>query len=81
MRRALWLLALMTLALVAYLTVWPVPIRAVTWKAPADPGYAGPHAVNRLNLISLGDEEGPEHSCWRATASSTRRWPVATYFA
>jgi sugar lactone lactonase YvrE len=65
MRRALWLLALMTLALVAYLTVWPVPIRAVAWKVPADPGYAGPHAVNdrlaRLNLISLGDEAGPEH--------------------
>lgn len=65
MRRVLWLLALMTLVLVAYLTVWPVPIRAVAWKAPADPGYDGPHAVNgrlaRLNLISLGDEAGPEH--------------------
>ena len=46
MRRVLWLLALMALALVAYLTLWPVPIRAVAWKAPADPGYAGPHAVN-----------------------------------
>ncbi len=65
MKRVLWLLVLMTLALVAYLTLWPVPIRAVAWKAPADPGYAGPHAVNdrlaRLNLISLGDEAGPEH--------------------
>jgi sugar lactone lactonase YvrE len=65
MRRVLWLLALMTLALVAYLTLWPIPIRAVAWKAPADPGYAGPHAANdrlaRLNLISLRDEAGPEH--------------------
>jgi sugar lactone lactonase YvrE len=47
------------------LTLWPVPIHAVAWKAPTDPGYAGPHAVNDklagLNLISLGDEAGPEH--------------------
>jgi len=65
MRRALWLLALMSLVLVAYLTLWPVPIRAVAWKAPAAPGYAGPHALNdrlaHLNLISLGEEAGPEH--------------------
>ena len=49
----------------AYLSLWPVPIRAVSWKAPAVPGYTGAHAVNRklagLNLIPLGAEAGPEH--------------------
>jgi sugar lactone lactonase YvrE len=65
MKQALWLLALAVLALAAYLSFWPVPIQAVSWKAPAASGYTGPHEVNerlaRLNLISLGAEAGPEH--------------------
>ncbi|MDZ7591362.1 MAG: SMP-30/gluconolactonase/LRE family protein [Rubrivivax sp.] len=58
-------LALMALALAGYLALWPVPIRAVNWQAPAAPGYAGVHAANNqlagLNLIALGGEAGPEH--------------------
>lgn len=65
MKRALGVLALSVLALVAYLSLWPVPIKAVAWNAPAAPGYTGAHAANeklaRLNLISLGTEAGPEH--------------------
>ena len=65
MKRVLWFLALAVLALVAYLALWPVPIRAVSWKAAPAPGYAGPHKANdalaRLNLIPLGSEAGPEH--------------------
>lgn len=65
MKKVLWLLALALLALAAYLSFWPVPIQAVSWKAPAAPGYTGPHTVNeklaRLNLIPLGTEAGPEH--------------------
>jgi sugar lactone lactonase YvrE len=57
--------AVLLLAAVAYFCLWPVPIEPVTWKAPAAPGYAGPHAVNdklaRLNIIDLGAETGPEH--------------------
>ncbi|MFH1671825.1 MAG: SMP-30/gluconolactonase/LRE family protein [Pseudomonadota bacterium] len=53
------------LLLAAYLTLWPVPIRPVSWNAPMPPGYTGPHAVNtklaNLKIISLGTEEGPEH--------------------
>ena len=53
------------LTLAAYLSLWPVPVQPVAWNAPAAPGYAGAHAVNSglagLNLISLGDEAGPEH--------------------
>jgi YD repeat-containing protein len=51
--------------LAAYLTLWPVPIKPVSWNAPMPPGYTGPHAVNtklaNLKIISLGKEEGPEH--------------------
>ena len=55
----------MALALVSYLSLWPIPVQPVSWKAPADPGYSGPHAVNTrlagLKLILLGGEAGPEH--------------------
>ncbi|MCW5656584.1 MAG: SMP-30/gluconolactonase/LRE family protein [Burkholderiaceae bacterium] len=65
MKRIGWALLLAVLALAAYLSWWPVPIHAVSWQAPAAPGYSGVHAVNRklagLNLISLGGEAGPEH--------------------
>ena len=65
MRRMLCVVALAAIALGAYLLLWPIPIRAVAWKAPATPGYVGAHAPNQrltgLNLISLGPEEGPEH--------------------
>ena len=51
--------------LAAYLTLWPVPIKPISWNAPMPPGYTGPHAVNtklaNLKMISLGTEEGPEH--------------------
>ena len=58
-------LGVVLLAVVAYLALWPVPIAPVNWKAPAAPGYVGPHAVNQklagLKMIDLGGEEGPEH--------------------
>jgi sugar lactone lactonase YvrE len=65
MKKAVLSLALIFLALIAYLGLWPVPIQPVGWNAPAAPGYSGVHAVNNklagLQLISLGAEEGPEH--------------------
>lgn len=65
MKKIALLLAIALLALVAYLSLWPVPVEPVVWNAPAAPGYVGPHAVNtklaNLQLISLGKEEGPEH--------------------
>jgi hypothetical protein len=57
--------AIVLLVMAAYLSLWPVPIRAVAWKAPAAPGYTGPHTANDklagLTLIQLGAEAGPEH--------------------
>ncbi len=65
MKKIAWLFALILLALAAYLALWPVPIKAVGWKAPPLPGYTGVHAVNNklagLKLIALGAEAGPEH--------------------
>jgi sugar lactone lactonase YvrE len=65
MKKTAWVSALILLALAAYLALWPVPIKAVSWKAPALPGYAGVHAANNrlagLHLIPLGAEAGPEH--------------------
>ncbi len=65
MKRIAWTLLLAVLALAAYLSLWPVPIHAVAWQAPAEPGYNGAHAVNNklggLKLIPLGAEAGPEH--------------------
>ena len=65
MKKAAWLFGVVVLALVAYLSLWPVPVEPVAWKAPTAPGYVGPHAANNrlagLKMISLGSEEGPEH--------------------
>ncbi len=65
MKVAVWILTLLLLALAAYLSLWPVPVQPVSWKAPVAPGYKGIHAPNKrlagLQIIPLGAEEGPEH--------------------
>lgn len=38
MKKALALLGIALLALVAYLCLWPVPVDAVSWQVPAAPG-------------------------------------------
>jgi sugar lactone lactonase YvrE len=64
-RKTAWAIGILLLAVAAYLTLWPVPIEAVAWQAPAARGYTGVHAANDrlagLTLISLGAEAGPEH--------------------
>ena len=65
MKKIVLTIVAILLLLAAYLTLWPVPIKPVSWNAPMPPGYTGPHAVNtklaNLKMISLGKEEGPEH--------------------
>ena len=46
MKKVAGLLAVVLIGLVAYLSLWPVPVVPVVWSAPAAPGYVGPHAVN-----------------------------------
>ena len=64
-KRIVWTIGVILLVLAAYLSLWPVPIHAVAWKAPVPPGYTGPHAANDKlagpTLIQLGAEAGPEH--------------------
>jgi len=65
MKKWLLNLSVVLLAGIAYLSLWPVPVAPVSWQAPPAPGYTGDHALNHrlagLKLISLGNEEGPEH--------------------
>ncbi len=65
MKKAMLILGIVLLALAGYLSLWPVPIEPVGWVATTAPGYVGPHAVNtrlaNLQLISMGNDEGPEH--------------------
>ncbi len=65
MKKLLLGIAAVLLALAAYLSLCPVPIKPVSWNAPPAPGYTGVHTPNRLlanlKMISLGGEEGPEH--------------------
>ncbi|MHB8138526.1 MAG: SMP-30/gluconolactonase/LRE family protein [Smithellaceae bacterium] len=64
MKKIFLTIVVLLLLLAAYLTLWPVPIKPVSWNVPMPPGYTGPHAVNtklaNLKMISLGKEEGPE---------------------
>jgi len=65
MKKIVLTIVAVLLLMAAYLTLWPVPIKPVSWNAPMPPDYSGPHAVNtklaNLKIISLGKEEGPEH--------------------
>ncbi len=65
MKKLLVSMVVVLLGLALYLWLWPVPVKALSWKAPADPGYVGVHAPNHklagLMLIDLGTEAGPEH--------------------
>lgn len=65
MKRILQALAVLVLAGIAYLALWPVPVEPVSWTAPPAPGYTGPHAPNTrlagLQTLALGQDHGPEH--------------------
>jgi sugar lactone lactonase YvrE len=47
-----------------YLSLWPVPVHPVAWKAPPDPGYTGTFAPNRalsaIERIDIAGTHGPE---------------------
>jgi sugar lactone lactonase YvrE len=50
--------------LIAYLSLWPVPIEPEAWDAPMSEGYVGQFASNtelaNLDTLSIGDHHGPE---------------------
>ena len=47
-------IVIVLVVMAAYLSLWPVPIRAVAWKAPVAPGYTGPHAANTSCALPSG---------------------------
>jgi hypothetical protein len=53
------------LGLSACLSLSPVPVDPVAWRAPANPGFTGPYAENTrlasLSRIGLNGASGPEH--------------------
>ncbi len=65
LRRLPSLLTILILAAIAYLALFPMPLKPVIWSAPKAPGYAGAHAANQklagLTTIAIGKDEGPEH--------------------
>ena len=65
MKKILYGLATLVLVGVAYLLLWPVPIKPASFALPKAPGYVGPHAANtrlaNLQMIDLKGEVGPEH--------------------
>jgi len=65
MNKVTGVIVIILFLLVAYLTLWPVPIKPVEWIPPISAGYTGPYSVNaklaNLKIIPLGTEEGPEH--------------------
>lgn len=76
------------ISLLAYLTLWPVPVSPVVWDAPVDAGFTGPFATNTrlaaLTAIPLGAHEGPEGVAADAQGRiyvSTRRGAILRYTA
>jgi sugar lactone lactonase YvrE len=65
MNRLLNVAIAVLLVLLGYLLLWPVPIDAVEWDAPAFGGHHGAHARNDrlagLRLVTVAPEVGPEH--------------------
>ncbi len=58
------LLLTLMLAVLAYLSFWPVAIEPVAWHAPEAPALEGPYAPNAaladVMLLAKGEGEGPE---------------------
>jgi sugar lactone lactonase YvrE len=63
-KKALATAVLLLATVLAYLSLWPVPIEPVAWQAPPDRGLVDPYLPNKLlqaaNVIDLGEHEGPE---------------------
>ena len=64
LKKILLLLVVLVVLIVLYFLVWPVPVEPVAWKAPPNPGYSGPFAVNDrlkgIETFSIGENQGPE---------------------
>ena len=64
MKKILGVIAIVFVALVAYLLLWPVPIAPVAWQPPEAPGLTGQYAPNQrlagIEQLARGVAAGPE---------------------
>ena len=64
LKKILWSLLGIIILIVFYFLFWPVPISPVAWKAPPNPGYTGPFAVNErlkgIETFQIAGNHGPE---------------------
>ena len=55
---------ILVVGLIAYLSLWPIPLSPASWDAPIDNGYSGHFAPNtdlaNLEYLDIGDIHGPE---------------------
>ncbi len=58
------ILLVLLASLFLYLSLWPVPVAPVAWKAPQDVGLMDPFAPNDIlasaRILHLGEHSGPE---------------------
>jgi sugar lactone lactonase YvrE len=63
-RNILWFLGAVIACLVAYLALWPVSVRPVSWEVTENAGYVGDftenHRLAALDMIDLDGRVGPE---------------------
>ena len=64
LKKILWSLVVVIIAIILYFSVWPVSISPVAWEAPTNPGYTGPFAANErlkdLETFAIAGNHGPE---------------------
>ena len=64
LKKILWSLLGIIILIVLYFLFWPVPISPVAWKAPPNPRYTGPFAVNErlkgIETFPIAGNHGPE---------------------
>jgi len=64
LKKIVWSLIVVIMAIVLYFVAWPVPVEPVAWEAPANPGYTGPFAQNDrlkgIEVFPIAGNHGPE---------------------
>jgi sugar lactone lactonase YvrE len=63
-RNILWVFGAVIVCLIAYLALWPVSVRPVSWEVTENAGYVGVFTQNNrlatLDMIDLDGRNGPE---------------------
>ena len=64
LKKTLYTIGFIIIAIALYLTLWPVAIDPVAWQSPHNPGYTGVFARNErlkgVEMLPIGENHGPE---------------------